>query len=180
MKFVLLAFALLFNLAPAFAHKVVGIADGDTLTLLVDRQPLKIRLANVDAPEKAQAFGQRSKQSLSELCWGKDATYSAQTRDRYGRTVAVVRCNGVEANRAQVERGMVWVYEQYNRDRNLPALQAAARNAHRGLWAEKSPLPPWTFRHGGGVSKIQNISDCQVGPRGGRYRVIEGKRRYGC
>lgn len=180
MKHALLAFALLFTFASASAHKVIGIADGDTLTLLVDGHPLKVRLANVDAPEKSQAYGQRSKQSLSELCWGKDATYDTQTKDRYGRTVAVVRCNGIEVNRAQVERGMVWVYEQYNRDRNLPALQAAARSAHRGLWAEQSPLAPWRFRHADHTPRTRNVSACQVGPRGGRYRVVEGKRRYGC
>lgn len=78
------------NSLPSHAHKVVGIADGDTLTLLVDGRPLKIRLANIDAPEKAQAYGQRSKQSLSKLCWGKDATYDAQDVDQYGRTVAIV------------------------------------------------------------------------------------------
>ncbi len=99
----------------AHAHKVIGIADGDTMTVLVDRKSVKLRLANIDAPEKAQAFGQKSKQSLSDLCWGKDAQYDAQTLDRYGRTVAVVRCAGVEVNRVQVERGMAWVYVQYNK-----------------------------------------------------------------
>jgi micrococcal nuclease len=92
--------------APAFAHQVIGVADGDTLTLLVDRKPLKIRLANIDAPEKAQAFGEVSRKSLSALCFGKEADYRVQDVDRYGRTVAVVMCAGVEANHAQVERGM--------------------------------------------------------------------------
>ncbi len=92
--------------APAFADQVVGIADGDTLTVLHDQKPLKIRLANIDAPEKKQAFGQRSRQSLSDMCYRKDATYNVQNIDRYGRTVAVVTCAGVEVNRAQVERGL--------------------------------------------------------------------------
>jgi micrococcal nuclease len=78
--------------APAYAYKVIGIADGDTLTLLVDNKPLKIRLGNIDAPEKKQAFGERSKQSLSDLCWGEDAVYKTQNIDRYGRTVAVGSC----------------------------------------------------------------------------------------
>lgn len=85
--------ALAFSL-PAAAHQVIKIADGDTLTLLVDERPLKIRLANIDAPEKRQAFGTRSRQSLSDLCWKQDATYEAQTIDRYGRTVAIVTCAG--------------------------------------------------------------------------------------
>lgn len=130
----------------SFSAQVIGIADGDTLTLLVDQRPLKIRLANIDAPEKAQAFGQRSKESLSDLCWGKDASYQPQTIDRYGRTVAVVTCAGVEANRAQVERGMAWVYPKYNKDDSLPALQDAARDGRRGLWTDPEPVPPWEWR----------------------------------
>lgn len=73
MKPLLVAFALLIAVAPAFAHPVVGISDGDTLTLLVDGKPLKIRLANIDAPEKHQVFGEVSRQSLSALCFGQDA-----------------------------------------------------------------------------------------------------------
>jgi micrococcal nuclease len=92
MKKPFLALFLAFSISSACAHQVIGISDGDTMTLLVDQKPLKIRLANIDAPEKQQAFGQRSKQSLSDLCWGKDATYQAQTIDKYGRTVAVVTC----------------------------------------------------------------------------------------
>jgi micrococcal nuclease len=76
------------------------------LTLLVDKKPLKIRMANIDAPERRQAFGTRSRQSLSEICWEKDATYDVQDIDQYGRTVAVVFCDGVNANRTQVAQGM--------------------------------------------------------------------------
>jgi micrococcal nuclease len=132
--------------APAFAHQVIGVSDGDTLTLLVDRKPVKIRLANVDAPESKMPFGQRAKQSLSDLCWGKDATYETQDIDRYGRTVAVVKCGGINANWNQVERGMAWVYPKYNKDRTLPAVQERAREGRRGLWADAEPTPPWEFR----------------------------------
>lgn len=145
MKFVILAFTLVLSF-PAYAHKVIGIADGDTLTLFVDKRPLKIRLANIDAPERNQAFGERAKQSLFELCFGKDARYATQDIDRYGRTVAVVTCGGVEANRTQVERGMAWVYTKYNKDAALPALHEAARTERRGLWRDTDPLPPWEFR----------------------------------
>jgi micrococcal nuclease len=68
--------------SPAFAHRVIGVADGDTLTVLDDGRPVRIRLANIDAPEKAQAFGQRAKQSLSDLCYGKDASYRTVDVDR--------------------------------------------------------------------------------------------------
>jgi micrococcal nuclease len=145
MRTILCALALAFA-APAFCHQVIGISDGDTLTVLVDRKPLKIRLANIDAPEKHQAFGQVSRTSLSSLCFGKDADFHAQDVDRYGRTVAVVRCAGVEVNRAQVERGMAWVYPKYNKDESLPGVQEQAREARRGLWFDRDPVPPWEFR----------------------------------
>lgn len=130
----------------AHAYQVIGVADGDTLTLLVDQKPLKIRLANIDAPEKKQPFGQRSKESLSKLCWGKDAQYEAQTIDKYKRTVAVVTCDGVEANRGQVQRGMAWVYPKYNKDASLPAIEQSARLTGLGLWTDPAPVPPWEWR----------------------------------
>jgi micrococcal nuclease len=175
MRKILILSAILLS-APVYAHKVIGVSDGDTMTLLVDRKPVKIRLANVDAPEKKQAFGQRSKQSLSDICFGKDATYKTQAIDRYGRTVAVVTCAGVEANRAQVEKGMAWVYVHYNKDKSLPAVQNAAKASRKGLWADASPVPPWQFRH---PSKAI-ASDCLVGPRGGRYQIVNWQKRYGC
>ena len=144
-KPLLLTLALACSL-PAYAHQVIGIADGDTLTLLVDQRPVRIRLANIDAPEKSQAFGERAKQSLSDLCFGKEARYTPQEVDRYGRTVAVVTCGGIEANRSQVERGMAWVYPKYNKDATLPAIQEVARAKRRGLWRDPDPLPPWEFR----------------------------------
>ena len=132
--------------APAYAYKVISIADGDTLTVLVERRPIKIRLAGIDAPEKNQAFGSRSQQSLSELCFNKEADYRKIDEDQYGRIVAMVRCDGVDANRAQVERGMAWVYLRFSRDPKMLALQDAAKAARRGLWADKDPTPPWQFR----------------------------------
>lgn len=170
---------------PSYAHQVIGIADGDTMTLLVDRKPLKIRLSDIDAPEKKQAFGQRSKESLSDLCWGKDAAYRTQTVDRYGRTVARVTCGGVDANRVQVERGMAWVYSRYSKDAALPTVQQTAKSSHKGLWVDAAPVPPWEFRHPVKQVNYQstptaNESTCQTGPRGGRFQIINGRKRYGC
>lgn len=172
-------------LAPAYAHKVIGIADGDTLTLLVNEKPLKIRLSNIDAPEKAQAFGERSKQSLSDLCWGKDAMYKEQDVDRYGRTVAVVTCGGVEVNRAQIERGMAWVYLKYNQDLTLPGLEAMARRDRRGLWSDPEPVAPWEFRRpqikkASATSPKNSVEGICFVDRYGEYQVVDGRRRYGC
>lgn len=132
--------------APAVAHRVIAIADGDTLTVLRDRTPLKVRLADIDAPEKRQPFGFRARQTLSDLCFGKDAALEIRNRDRYGRVVARVRCDGIDANRALVERGMAWHYARYSKDRSLDLIQLQAMSARRGLWADPSPVPPWTYR----------------------------------
>jgi micrococcal nuclease len=172
--------------ACAAAYPVVSVADGDTLTLAVDGRRLKIRLANIDAPERGQAYGRESRRSLAELCLRKDAQYRTEDVDQYGRTVAVVICDGVEANRAQVERGMAWVPTHYNRDAALPSLQQQARWRRIGLWADANPQPPWEFRHGGqaGVPAVSRLGEgdgiCYTGPRGGRFRWVNGHKRYGC
>ena len=133
--------------AADFEGRVVGIADGDTLTVLHEREQTKVRLAEIDAPEKAQPFGQRSRQSLAELCSQQPVRVADKGRDRYGRTIGRVWCAGVDANAEQVRRGMAWVYDRYAADQALYALQAEARAAHRGLWVDAHPVPPWEWRH---------------------------------
>jgi micrococcal nuclease len=145
--------------APAvFAQKVIGIADGDTLTLLIDRKPLKVRLANIDAPERSQAFGERARQSLSDLCFGKEASYERQDMDQYGRVVALVTCNGVEANRTQVERGMAWVYPKFTRN---PALVPLQEQARRGLWTDNDPVAPWDYRRSAKKSRRDAVTSME-------------------
>lgn len=128
--------------------RVVGIADGDTVTVLREREQIKVRLAEIDAPEKAQPFGKRSRQSLAELCFQQPVRVEDKGRDRYGRTIGRVWCAGVDANAEQVRRGMAWVYERYVTDQALNTLQTRARSAHSGLWADANPVPPWEWRHG--------------------------------
>ena len=129
-----------------FTGKVVAVADGDTITVLKDIQQVKVRLTEIDAPEKKQAFGNRSKQSLSDLCFGKTATLADKGKDRYGRTLARVTCDGVDANAEQVKRGMAWVYDRYVTDKSLYAVQDVARRGHLGLWHDDHPVPPWEWR----------------------------------
>lgn len=128
--------------------KVVAIADGDTLTVLRDgHQRVKVRLTAIDAPESKQSFGHRSKQSLSDLCFDKTATLDDKGKDRYGRTLARVICDGTDANAEQVRRGMAWVYRKYApRNSPLYAIEQEARTAKRGLWADAEPVPPWVWR----------------------------------
>ncbi len=129
--------------------KVVGVADGDTLTLLSpDHIQTRIRLFGIDAPEKSQAFGQRSKASLSDLVFGRDVDVIVETLDRYGRTVGTVIHKGNDINLELVRQGMAWVYRKYSRDPKYLETEAEARTTHRGLWLDEDPTPPWVYRHG--------------------------------
>lgn len=111
-----------------FNGHVVHIADGDTLTILTGgNEQIKVRLAEIDAPEKKQPFGQRSKQSLSDLCFNKDATLQKTDADRFGRTVAKVYCDGTYANAEQVRAGMAWAYRKYLHDKSLLDLECVFR-----------------------------------------------------
>ena len=143
---IVLAAAIPVGVAAGVVGKVVGIADGDTLTVLHELEPIKVRLAEVDAPEKGQPFGQRSRQSLAELCFQRMAVVSVRGRDRYGRTIGVVHCEGVNAGSEQLRRGLAWVYTRFATDPALMPLQEEAQNARRGLWSDAAPVAPWEWR----------------------------------
>ncbi len=156
MKRLLLACTTLLIMTAAHAAeingRVVGVSDGDTLTLLTaEKQQIKVRLSSIDTPEKAQPYGQKSRQALADLTFQKQAVLDVQDRDRYGRTVARVHVDGVDVNRKLVESGAAWVYRQYNRDQSLLQAEAEAKAAKRGLWAlpEAERMPPWEWRRGG-------------------------------
>lgn len=143
--------ALVAAAAPAmtdtFPGLVVGITDGDTILVLTSEyDQMKVRLAEIDAPEKKQSFGERSKQSLASICFKKRVSVEAVDTDRYGRIVGKVNCEGVNANRAQVESGMAWVYRRYAKDPSLGYAESLAKTGRLGLWADASPTPPWEWR----------------------------------
>ena len=132
-----------------FNGQAVRVLDGDTIEVLKDsRELVRVRLANIDAPEKSQPFGQKSKQNLISLVAGKDVKVIDVGGDQYGRRIGRVLVGKQEANVEQVRAGMAWVYERYNHDTQLPALEASARAEHSGLWQDSSPQAPWTYRHG--------------------------------
>ncbi|MDM7950091.1 thermonuclease family protein [Hydrogenophaga sp.] len=148
----LLCFSFLCH-AETISGRVVGVADGDTVTIVdADRVQHKVRLAGIDAPERAQAFGNRSKESLSELVFSKTVTVETDKQDRYGRSVGKVLIDGKDANLVQVERGFAWHYKAYESeqspsDRMLYDLaEREARTARRGLWRDADPVAPWDFR----------------------------------
>ncbi|MCW5631867.1 MAG: thermonuclease family protein [Rubrivivax sp.] len=138
--------------APAetgMAGRVVAVKDGDTLELLTaDKRLVTIRLAEIDAPEKGQPYGQRAKQALSDLCFGKEVTARTVVIDRYGRTVARIYQDGTDVNAELVREGAVWLYRKHLKDQSLIPIEAEARAAKRGLWslAEREQVPPWEWR----------------------------------
>lgn len=164
MKMTVVAGFLLFYL-PAFADVtgvVVGVADGDTVTVLdAAKTQHKVRVAGIDAPEKAQPFGQRAKQRMSALVFGKVCRLEGDKRDRYGRTVAKVwvsppDCQGcpltLDVGLAVLTSGLAWHYKKYQNeqspeDRERYAFaEDEARSKRAGLWTEADPVPPWDWR----------------------------------
>ncbi|HAN3414656.1 TPA: thermonuclease family protein [Escherichia coli] len=128
--------------------KVIRVLDGDTIEVLQDKKPIRVRLANIDAPEKKQAFGRWSTNQLKALLAGQSVTVSYTQTDRYGRIIGrVFTTNGTDASRFMVQSGAAWVYERYNVDESLPALQREAQEQKRGLWADANPVPPWEWRN---------------------------------
>lgn len=136
--------------------RVVKVADGDTITVLDgQRQQHVIRLAGIDAPEKSQPYGQKSKAHLSQAVFGQTVTVTFDKRDRYGRIVGQVRVLGEDANLRQLQAGWAWHYKQYQNEQTpdqrsvYDAAERAAREKRLGLWQGQgpaSPEPPWDYR----------------------------------
>ncbi len=128
---------------------MVGIADGDTLTLLTDRRErIRVRLAGIDSPETGQPFGARSRRSLSDLVFGKPVRVDVRGRDRYGRAVGWVRAGAGDVNAEMVRRGAAWVFRPHRPDPTLLRIERVARAERRGLWAlpKDHRIPPWGWR----------------------------------
>lgn len=133
--------------------RVVGIADGDTLTLLdASKTQHKIRLAGIDSPEKSQPFGQVCKKSLSDLAYDRVATVETAKLDRYGRAIGKVWVDSQDVNLEQIRRGCGWHYKKYQNEQSLDdrlsynRAEESARTNKVGLWVEKEPTPPWDWR----------------------------------
>lgn len=140
-------------LAKTFQAKVVGVHDGDTITVLDDnRVQHKIRLSGIDSPELGQDFGRNGKENLSNLVFAKTVTIIHDKVDRYGRLVAKVVIDGVDANLAQVQAGLAWHFKQYEKEQTkedraiYAAEEVKAKNDRQGLWINPNPVPPWEHR----------------------------------
>jgi micrococcal nuclease len=127
--------------------KVVSIADGDTITVLdAAKKQHKVRLNGIDAPEKAQPFGAKSKARLGELVAGKDVVVDWKENDQYGRILGTVYMDKLNVNKQMISDGFAWFYRKYSKSSELAAAEAGAKAAKRGLWVDANPTPPWDFR----------------------------------
>jgi micrococcal nuclease len=148
--FLTLAFCLLLSArarAESFSGEVVGITDGDTISVMREGKAVKIRLSGIDCPEKKQAYGDKAKHFASDLAFGKTVTVSYSKKDRYGRILGDVQLPGGKSlNQELLRAGYAWHYTKYSKDRTLAELEEEARQAQRGLWQDRDPIPPWEFR----------------------------------
>lgn len=138
-----------FLVAPAadIRGTVVSVADGDTVTVLDGQQKQhRIRLAEIDAPEKGQPFGKQAKQVLSRWVFGKEVVVRVEGRDRYGRTIGTIFAGGANVNEALLLAGVVWVYRRYSKTAAYLSIEDEARRRRIGLWSQSDPTPPWEFR----------------------------------
>lgn len=147
-KFMIAVYLCLLFSSPALSYeaKVIGVTDGDTIKILKNNRPIKIRLHGIDCPERKQAFGAKAKQHTSSLTYGKVVEVKATDQDRYGRTVAWVFVGGTNVNESLVHAGLAWHYKRYSSDQNLATAETAARKEKIGLWADPNAIPPWEFR----------------------------------
>ena len=133
----------------AWSGTVISVADGDTVTVLHGREKVKIRLYGIDAPEKKQAYGQKSKKAMNAMVRKRTVEVQPYDQDKYGRTVAVISVNGLNVNESMVKKGLAWVYRKYCRAvfcRNWLQYEQQAREDMLGLWKDPHAMPPWEWR----------------------------------
>lgn len=132
-----------------FTAKVTRIIDGDTMEVLYQNKPIKIRLAHIDCPEKRgkQPFGTQAKIALSNLCFAQDVSVQGQNYDRNKRLIAViVNQKKQNVNQEMVKQGMAWHFKKYSKDVSYTKLEIEARKNKIGLWQDANPIAPWAWR----------------------------------
>lgn len=143
--------ALLFALfyltsADTLTGKVVRIADGDTVTILVGKDQFRVRLFGIDAPERGQDHSRKSREALADLVFEKDVRVVVKDKDRYGRIVGDIYVGDLFVNEKMINDGWAWNYARFSHSKHYAELEWDARQAKKGLWAGNRPFPPWEFR----------------------------------
>jgi micrococcal nuclease len=134
------------SITATLSGRVVGVTDGDTVRILVDKTTLKVRLEGIDAPESGQQFGNRARQALSALIFGESVIVHKTGVDQFQRTLAVIFKDNASINAAMIEDGFAWHYTEYSKDPQLAELERKARQEKRGLWSDPNPVAPWDYR----------------------------------
>jgi endonuclease YncB( thermonuclease family) len=141
------------NTQEIITGKVIGVSDGDTITLLNEqREQIKVRLTGIDCPEKSQAFGNRAKKELSDKVFSQNVKVEVRGKDKYGRSLGIVKIGDEDVNEFLISQGVAWHYKKYAKTQ--PAEEASryaraeelARQNKKGLWIQDRPIPPWEFR----------------------------------
>ena len=127
--------------------KIIHISDGDTVHLLTDnKEKIKIRLNDIDAPESKQAFSNKSKENLKNYIYQKNVVVEYKNKDKYKRVLGTIYYQNRDINLQQVKDGYAWVYKKYSKNPNYFKAEKDARNKRLGLWYDKKPIEPWEFR----------------------------------
>lgn len=136
-------------IAQTLTGKVISIKDGDTIEMLVDNKPVRIRLRGIDCPEKKQPFGNNARQFTSDLCFGKIVKAEQLSKDRYKRIVAkIILPSGNLLNLQLLKAGLAWHYTKYDRSSDFASAEKEAKLQRRGIWSMKDPVAPWSWRKG--------------------------------
>jgi micrococcal nuclease len=143
---VLLLALIYLTAADTLTGKVVKIADGDTVTILVGGNQVRVRLFGIDAPERGQDYSRKSREALADLVFGKDVRVVVHDKDRYDRTVGDIYVGNTFVNEKLIKEGWAWNYARYSHSRHYAELEREAREAKKGLWAGRTPMPPWDYR----------------------------------
>jgi len=128
------------------APVLINVIDGDTVIIRDNTLTYHLRLLDIDAPERQQAFGIQSRRSLKQLCEHANIAVQLQGRDLYGRTLGHLYCNNTDASQSQIALGMAWFNTRYSKRLELDALQHQAQQQGLGLWQDAEPMPPWQWR----------------------------------
>ncbi len=131
---------------PAFALEISYFYDGDSVKIKDAGKVYKLRIIDIDAPERTQTYGLKSRRALMKLCKNAKLQVQLLDMDKYGRKLGKLECNNQDASFYMVKNGHAWFYQQYSSDSALELAELEARDHKRGLWQAQHPTPPWVWR----------------------------------
>ena len=147
MKKIFLLLVIIFISCSNQKAKVIGVKDGDTIVVLLkNNETQTLRLAEIDCPEKSQAFGMKAKQFTSSQVYGKYITFRTIAKDKYGRSIAKVYYDDKYLSEEIIKAGFAWFYKRYSNNKRLELLKHEAKRNKLGIWSDKTTIEPYKFR----------------------------------